>query len=167
MCAVTNRKRNGQKSRQRSSLLFGGRNSFNSMPHYRFSTRMIWRNRRTDVWYTGWFRKMDDHLVHTKPIQQPDKMDVLSKTFLQIRIPCCYIIGKCGIQVRFPNSRDDLCLLFRLCLLLWPHLRIGGGWHCPARPSAAPWGRWPRLWCCTGSSTIPAPDTGTLQVCIN
>ena len=57
MCAVTNRKRNGQKSRQRSSLLFGGRNSFNSMPHYRFSTRMIWRNRRTDVWYTGWFRK--------------------------------------------------------------------------------------------------------------
>ena len=32
-----------QKRKQRSSLLFGGRNSFNSMPHNRFSTRMIWR----------------------------------------------------------------------------------------------------------------------------
>ena len=38
------RKRIRQKKRQRSSLLFGERNWFNSMPHYSSSTRMIWRN---------------------------------------------------------------------------------------------------------------------------
>ena len=43
------KRRNRPKRRQRSSLLFGGRNSFNSMPHYRFSTTMIWRK--------GWFEE--------------------------------------------------------------------------------------------------------------
>ena len=38
-------RRNRQKRRQRSSPLFEGRNSFNSMLHYRFSTRMILKNR--------------------------------------------------------------------------------------------------------------------------
>ena len=32
------RRRIRQKGRQRALLLFGGRNSFNSIPHYRFST---------------------------------------------------------------------------------------------------------------------------------
>ena len=40
---LRHRRRNRQKKRQRSSLLFGGRNSFTSMPHYRFSARMIGR----------------------------------------------------------------------------------------------------------------------------
>ena len=31
-----------REGKGRRSLLFGGRNSFNSMPHYKFSTRMIW-----------------------------------------------------------------------------------------------------------------------------
>ena len=39
---VEHRRRNRQKRRHRSSLLFGGGNLFNSMPHYRFSTKMIW-----------------------------------------------------------------------------------------------------------------------------
>ena len=39
------RRINRQKRRQRSSLLFGVHNSFNSMPHYRFSPWMIWRKR--------------------------------------------------------------------------------------------------------------------------
>ena len=41
-------------------------------------------NRRTDDWQNGCFRKMDDHLVHTSPNYHPPKMDVLSKTLLQI-----------------------------------------------------------------------------------
>ena len=41
-----------------------------------------WKNRRTDTWRNGASKKMDYHLVHTKP--PPPKMDVIPKTFLQI-----------------------------------------------------------------------------------
>ena len=41
-CAVQNR-RKVQKNWQRSSLLFGGQNWFNSLSRYLFCTRMIWR----------------------------------------------------------------------------------------------------------------------------
>ena len=37
-----------------------------------------------DTWWNGCFGKMDDHPVHTTPNQNPLKMDVLLKTFLQI-----------------------------------------------------------------------------------
>ena len=43
-------RKNRQKRRQRSSLTFGGRNWFNSIPHKRFETRMIRRK--------GW---MEEH----------------------------------------------------------------------------------------------------------
>ena len=89
---------------------------------YRFSTRMIRRKRMyrwTDAWQNGCFRKVDDHLVHTTPKPPPPKMDVLPKN--------CFIssllLNGC-IQVRLPNSRDDLCLLF--CLLPYgSHLEDG------------------------------------------
>ena len=41
-------------------------------------------NWRTDAWQNGFFRKRDDHLVHTTPNHHPPKMDVLPKTVLQI-----------------------------------------------------------------------------------
>ena len=44
LLGTNHRRRNRQKRRQRLSLLFVGRNSFNSLPHYRFSTRMILKN---------------------------------------------------------------------------------------------------------------------------
>ena len=67
------RRRNRQKRRQMLSLLFWRGNSFNSMPHYRFSTmqddleKMI--NRRTDAWQNGCFRKIgwSSGSHHTKP----------------------------------------------------------------------------------------------------
>ena len=34
-----------QKRRQRSLLMYGGQNWFNSLPHYRFSARMIFKKR--------------------------------------------------------------------------------------------------------------------------
>ena len=55
------------------SLLFRGRNSFNSVKHCRISTRRIGKKRmkiRT--------------VIHTIPNHLPPEMDVLPKTFLQI-----------------------------------------------------------------------------------
>ena len=46
MILMAFQRKNRQKRRQRSSLLFGGQNSLNSLPHYRFSTRMI------IIWFT-------------------------------------------------------------------------------------------------------------------
>ena len=65
-CQTYSRRRNRQKRRQRSSLLFGGWNFFHSLPHYRFSTRIIkrkgWIEERTlgrmdasERWYFTWF----------------------------------------------------------------------------------------------------------------
>ena len=57
-----------QKRRQRSSLLLGGQKWFNSLPHYRFSARMIWRNGLIEKYTLGRMctsGKMDDLLVHT------------------------------------------------------------------------------------------------------
>ena len=42
-----------QKQRQRSSLLVGGRNWFISLPHNRFSARMIWRDGCIEKWTFG------------------------------------------------------------------------------------------------------------------
>ena len=42
------------------------------------------RNRRTDAWQNGCFRKIDNHLAHTTPNHHPSKMDILLKTFLRI-----------------------------------------------------------------------------------
>ena len=42
-----------QKRRQRSSLLFGGQNWFNALPHYRLSARMIWRIGWIEQWTLG------------------------------------------------------------------------------------------------------------------
>ena len=61
-----------QKRRQSSSLLLGGQNSFNTMPNYRFSTRMIWRKgwveERTlgrmdasEKWMIIWFTPHQNH----------------------------------------------------------------------------------------------------------
>ena len=59
-----------QKKRQRSSLLFGGRTRFKSLPHKIFFTRMILKKRMIGIkttWRKGCFEKMDDHPVHTIP----------------------------------------------------------------------------------------------------
>ena len=46
-----------QKTRKRSSLLFGGQNVFNSLPRLLFCTRMIWRK-----WLIvpGWYEEKDE-----------------------------------------------------------------------------------------------------------
>ena len=49
-------------------------------------------NRRTDAWQNGYFRKMDDHRVHTTPNPHPPKMDFLSKTFLQIILAAKWLV---------------------------------------------------------------------------
>ena len=111
------RRRNRPKRRQRSSLLFGGQNSFKSIPHYRFTTRMIWRK--------GWIEERTlcrmDASRQTTPHHPPPKMDVLTKTLLQI-------IHAAGYSAAFkyvtPNSSDDLCLLFCLFLLVWNYITI-------------------------------------------
>ena len=61
-----------QKSKQRSSLLFGGRNCFNSLPHLVFSTQIIWRintRRITATWQNGYFVKngWSSGSHHSKP----------------------------------------------------------------------------------------------------
>ena len=115
------RRRHRQKRRQRSSLLFGGNSSFNSMPHYRFehqddlNKRM---NRRMYAWQNGCFRKINDHLVHTTPNQHPSKIDVLSKSFLQVILAAKWLVRHSS-TVHSANSSDDLFLLFCLFLLLW------------------------------------------------
>ena len=52
LCSLHHRRRRRQKRRQRSSLLFG--KWFNSMPHYRFSAKIIWGN--------GWIQEINGHL---------------------------------------------------------------------------------------------------------
>ena len=76
------RRINRQKRRQRSSLLFGGWNSFNSMLHYTFSTRMIWRIGLIQEWTLGRMGASKKNgwsscSHHIKP--PPLQMDVLSK----------------------------------------------------------------------------------------
>ena len=61
-----------QRKRQRSSLLFEGRNWFNSMPHYRFNTRMIWRN--------GWMEERTLGRMDVLPYHHSPKMNVLPKS---------------------------------------------------------------------------------------
>ena len=112
MILMAFQRKNRQKRRQRSSLLFGGQNSLNSLPHYRFSTRMNMKNRRKDAWQNG-AKKMDDHLVHTTPNHLPPNMDVLQKPFLQIILAAKWLVQHSS---SFSNISDDLCLLF--CLFL-------------------------------------------------
>ena len=109
-----------QKRRQRSLLLLGGGTELIkfSLPTLQiqhqdnFKKRM---NRRPDACQNGSFRKMDDNLVHTTPNHHTPNMDVFPKTFLQIILAAKWL--QCGIQVRPPNSNDDLCFLFCLFLL--------------------------------------------------
>ena len=87
-----------QKRRQRSSLLFGGQNWFNSLLHYRFRARMIWRNGliEKEKWTLGRLdasEQWDDLPVHTTPKHHHSKMDVLPKTFLQIILAAKWLVG--------------------------------------------------------------------------
>ena len=116
---VKHRRRNRQNRRQRSSLLFGGRSSFNSLPLYRFSTRMIWRKGCTGEWMLVRMDASEKWMIiwftshHTKP--HPPKIDVLPKHFFKSSLLLNVLFG---IQVRLPNSSDDISLLFCLFLLL-------------------------------------------------
>ena len=56
--------------------------------------------------------QLDDLLVYTIPNHHPPKMDVLPNFFF-LQIILYLLNGQCGIQVRPPNSSDDLCLLLR------------------------------------------------------
>ena len=73
-----------QKQRQRSSLLVGGRNWFISLPHNRFSARMIWRK--------GWIKEW--------MIWKNGRSYGLLLNLL------------CSIQARPQTSSDELCLSF-------------------------------------------------------
>ena len=104
------RRRNRQKRRQRSSLLFGGQNTFNSIPRDRLSTRMIWRK--------GWIEektrgRMDIYLlIHTKPPPYQNWI-FFEKLFI------CAAKWLLRHSIKSPKSSDNLCLLFCLFLLLW------------------------------------------------
>ena len=90
--AVNHKRRSRQKWRQRSSLLFGGRN-------YSIPCRTTGlapgdlkkrRNRRTDASQNGCFKKMDDHLVHTMhPTKPPPSQNGSSSKKFSSNHPCC------------------------------------------------------------------------------
>ena len=97
-----------QKRRQRSSLLFGARNWLSStvlyMPHYRFSTRMIWRN--------GWieertFGGMNDSekwkIFRSHHTKIPHFVNGCSSKNFNSNPPIHLSIQACP-----PNSSDDL-----------------------------------------------------------
>ena len=105
-----------QKRRQRSSLLAGGQNLFNSMPHSRFSTKMIWKKlwieERMYTWRVECFGKMDDHLILQQQTTTLTKWMFFQKPFFKSSLL------PNGIQVCSPNRSDDLCRLLCLILLL-------------------------------------------------
>ena len=59
---------------------------------------------------------MDDPLVHTIPNQNPTKMDVLPKCFVQIILAAkyCTVASAACIPVRPPTNSENLCVLFCL-----------------------------------------------------
>ena len=76
-----------------------GPNSFSSMPHYRFSARLIWRNELTEnltlcpnkcfgKWMICQFTRVTQHQTTTLP-----KWDALPKTFLQIILAAKWLVG--------------------------------------------------------------------------
>ena len=68
------RRRNILKIMQRSSVLFGGRNSFNYMPHCRLSTRMIGRKGWIKEWALDRMDASEKWIfikVHTTPTTAP------------------------------------------------------------------------------------------------
>ena len=80
-----------QKRRQRSSQLFGGKNWLNSLPHYRFSARIIWRN--------GWIEKrtinaleklMTFYSSHYHPLKKVNRCS--SKNFVQIILAAKWLL---------------------------------------------------------------------------
>ena len=83
-----------------------------------------WKNRRTDTWRNGASKKMDYHLVHTKP--PPPKMDVIPKTFLQIILAATWLVWHSSTS---PKPHDNLCLTVCLILLLCLQLYVGKGRH--------------------------------------
>ena len=102
-----------QKRKQRSSLLFMSQNWFNSLPHYRLSARMIWRNGWIEKWTLGGMDASEKWMIfHFTPQKNhhPPKTDVLPKYFLQIILAAKWIVRHSSIHP--PNSSDDLCLLF-------------------------------------------------------
>ena len=71
-------------------------------------------NRITAAWQSRCFY---DHMVHTTPNHHPTKMDVLSKSFLQIILCANWLVRHSST---FPStSSDDLCLLFCLYPSTW------------------------------------------------
>ena len=71
------------KRKQRSSLLFGWQDWFNSLPHYRFIARMMWRNGLKEKWTLGGTDASENGRSSSSH-HHPPKMDVLPKTVLQI-----------------------------------------------------------------------------------
>ena len=103
----------------------GGWNSFNSMPHYGFSTHDDFKkriNRRTDAWQYGWFRKMNDHLVNTTPNHHPPKMDGLPKTFLQIILAAKWLVRYSSTSPK-QQRRPSVCvsILYYGLIMVGPH----------------------------------------------
>ena len=103
-------------------------------------------NRITAAWQSRCFY---DHMVHTTPNHHPTKMDVLSKSFLQIILCANWLVRHSST---FPStSSDDLCLLF----CLYPSIHGGGG-VCVCSPvdmlSADPGA----ARCCCSSATPPS-----------
>ena len=144
------RRRIRQKRRQRSSLLVGGTELIQFDAEYRISTRMIGRKRWKEEWTLGGMDASEKLMIiwfTPHQITSLTKRMFLQKPFFKSSL---LLSGWCGIQVRPPNSSDDLCLLLCLILLLsmwstwcteriperWP---VGGwGWSaCPSCSSAA------------------------------
>ena len=75
--------------RQRSSLLFGGKNSFNSMPHYKFSSRKILRK-----WWieelTEWMLQKNGWSSGSHQTKPPPTKNGFSFQNFSSNHPCCY-----------------------------------------------------------------------------
>ena len=106
------RRINRQKRRQRSSLLFGVHNSFNSMPHYRFSPWMIWRKRLIEERTLGRMNASEKWMIICW--FTPHQPTTLPKwRFSQI-----LFLGARWLVRLSRTPPDDLCLLFCLFLFL-------------------------------------------------
>ena len=106
-----------RRERQRSSLLFGRRNSFNSMSHHRFTTRLKKRmNIRMEALM---LHKMNDHRFTLHQTTTLPKPDALPKLVFKS-------------SFRPPNSSDDLSLLFCVFLLQWQRSISGFAVSIPA-----------------------------------
>ena len=77
-----------------------------------------------DAWQNGFFRKMDNHLVHMKPNRHPPKMEVLPKNILQIILAAKWLVRYSSTSPKTAATTfafSSVCFFFyniKVCILV-------------------------------------------------